>query len=356
MSCNDRVSVTIVTFNSGRFIKRCLESVLAQRYANKEIIVIDNASTDGTADILEQFVDRCRVVYNDENIGFAAAQNQAIRMSSGEWVLTLNPDVLLLPNFIQALADAGQMDPKIGTVCGKLLTIRASFDLPDKPLVDSTGIYFTPMLRHLDRGSQEVDNGHYLNHEFVFGATAAAALYRRQMIDDIAVDDEFFDPDFFVYREDADVAWRAQLLGWRCIYTPHARGYHVRNVLPGNRQSAASGDQHAFGEESLPDAHEEYHRRSVPAQLVFDHGAGPGGDFLLPGAGTEFAESVLVHREELETGDGQAARHHEPQARGRRVHRALVPLCAGERAGQQAEAVGPGLWRNRRRREASVAR
>jgi GT2 family glycosyltransferase len=132
------------------------------------------------------------------------------------------------------------MDPKIGTVCGKLLTIRASFDLPDKPLVDSTGIYFTPMLRHLDRGSQEVDNGHYLNHEFVFGATAAAALYRRQMIDDIAVDDEFFDPDFFVYREDADVAWRAQLMGWRCIYTPHARGYHVRNVLPGNRRALPS--------------------------------------------------------------------------------------------------------------------
>ena len=73
MSYNGRVSVTIVTFNSGRFIKRCLESVLAQRYANREIIVIDNASTDGTADILEQFEDRCQIVYNDENIGFAAA-------------------------------------------------------------------------------------------------------------------------------------------------------------------------------------------------------------------------------------------------------------------------------------------
>src|ERR1700721_3803713 len=199
MSCNDRGSVTIVTFNSGRFIKRCLESVVAQRYANKEIIVIDNASTDGTADLLEQFVDPCQVVYNDENIGFAAAQNQAIRMSSGEWVLTLNPDVLLLPNFIQALADAGQMDTRIGTVCGKLLTIRATFDLPDKPLVDSTGIYFTPMLRHLDRGSQEVDNGHYLNFEYVFGATAAAALYRREMIEEISILGEFFDPDFFVY-------------------------------------------------------------------------------------------------------------------------------------------------------------
>src|SRR5580698_5362922 len=116
MAYNDLVSVTIVTYNSGRFIKRCLESVLEQKYPNLEVIVIDNASTDGTADILEQFETRCRVFYNDENIGFAAAQNQAIRMSSGEWVLTLNPDVLLLPNFIQALADTGQMDPKIGTV------------------------------------------------------------------------------------------------------------------------------------------------------------------------------------------------------------------------------------------------
>jgi len=237
MSYNDRVSVTIVTFNSGRFIKRCLESVLVQRYPNKEVIVVDNASTDGTVDILEQFEDRCQIIYNDENIGFAAAQNQAISLSTGDWVMTLNPDVLLLPNFIQSLVDAGQMDSKIGSVCGKLLTILASFDLPEKPLVDSTGIYFTPMLRHLDRGSQEIDNGHYLNHEYVFGATAAAALYRRQMIEDVSLGEEFFDPDFFVYREDADVAWRAQLLGWRCIYTPHARGYHVRNVLPGNRRA-----------------------------------------------------------------------------------------------------------------------
>ena len=189
MSDNERVSVTIVTYNSGRFIKLCLESVLAQRYVNKEIIVIDNASTDGTVDILEQFEDRCQIIYNDENIGFAAAQNQAIRAGTSTWVLTLNPDVLLLPNFIQALVEDGQFDDRVGAVCGKLLAILATFDLPDKPLVDSTGIYFTPMLRHLDRGSQEVDNGHYLQHEYVFGATAAAALYRRAMIDDVSIGD-----------------------------------------------------------------------------------------------------------------------------------------------------------------------
>ena len=237
MSFSDFVSVTIVTYNSGRFIKRCLDSVLDQKYPQMEIIVIDNASDDGTVDLIEPFEDRCRIVYNEENIGFAAAQNQAIRMSRGGWVLTLNPDVLLLPDFIQALVRAGQIDPRAGTVCGKLLTMTSGFDFPAEPVVDSTGIYFTPNLRHLDRGSLEKDNGHYRQYEYVFGATAAAALYRREKIDDITIDGEFFDNDFFAYSEDADVAWRAQLMGWRCVYAPYARGYHVRKALPGNRRA-----------------------------------------------------------------------------------------------------------------------
>jgi GT2 family glycosyltransferase len=237
MASSDLVSITIVTYNSGRFIKRCLDSVLDQTYQFKEIIVIDNASTDGTTDILEPFEERCRIVYNEDNIGFAAAQNQAIAMSNADWVLTLNPDVLLLPDFITALVHAGNQDPRIGTVCGKLLTMSAGFDFPEKPVVDSTGIYFTPTLRHLDRGSLEYDNGHYRQYEYVFGATAAAALYRREMIDDVSLDGEFFDSDFFVYREDADVAWRSQLLGWKCLYAPYARGYHVRKALPGNRRA-----------------------------------------------------------------------------------------------------------------------
>jgi GT2 family glycosyltransferase len=236
MTRSDFVSVTIITFNSGRFIKKCLESVLDQNYPFKEVIVIDNNSSDGTIDILEPFEDRCRIIYNEENVGFAAAQNQAIALSNAEWVLTLNPDVLLLQGFIEALVTAGNLDSRVGTVCGKLLTMTSAFDFPEKPKVDSTGIYFTPNLRHLDRGSLEVDNGHYRNYEYVFGATAAAALYRREMIEDISIGGEFFDADFFVYREDADVAWRAQLLGWKCLYAPYARGYHVRNALPGNRR------------------------------------------------------------------------------------------------------------------------
>lgn len=237
MAYNDFVSVTIVTYNSGRYIKRCLESVLAQKGPQIEIIVVDNDSTDGTHDILERYEDRCTIVYNARNIGFAAAQNQAIGLARGNWILTLNPDVLLMPYFIQALLEAGRLDNRIGTVCGKLLVMSPDFDIDAKPRVDSTGIYFTPHFRHLDRGSRQIDNGHYLKREYVFGATAAAALYRREMIDDISIGGEFFDSDFFVYREDADVAWRAQLMGWRCLYTPYARGYHVRAVLPGNRRA-----------------------------------------------------------------------------------------------------------------------
>jgi len=236
MPSKDLVSVTIVTFNSGRFIRCCLESVLEQRYPRLEVIVIDNASTDGTPDILERFEGRCAVVYNEENIGFAAAQNQAIALSRGDWVLTLNPDVLLLPTFVSSLMETASFDPSVGTLCGKLLMMDASFQIPDQRVVDSTGIYFTPMLRHLDRGCLQTYNGHFREYEYVFGATAAAACYRRAMIEDISIDAEFFDSDFFTYREDADVAWRAQLLGWKCVYDPNACGYHVRKLRPGMRR------------------------------------------------------------------------------------------------------------------------
>src|SRR6202451_3662854 len=131
MSRSDFVSITIVTYNSGRFIKKCIESVLDQDYPFMEIIVIDNNSSDGTIDILEPFEGRCRIVYNDENIGFAAAQNQGISLSNAEGVLRLNPAVLLLHGFIQALVYAGNLDRRVGTVCGKLLTMSSTFDFPE---------------------------------------------------------------------------------------------------------------------------------------------------------------------------------------------------------------------------------
>ena len=231
------VCAAIVTYNSARYIRRCLEAVIRQEGVPIEIVVVDNGSTDGTAAVLRQFRGRVRVIHCGRNLGFAEAQNRAIRASSTEWVLTLNPDVLLRPGFVRALVEAGQADPEAGAVCGKLLSIGPGFTPLDEARIDSTGICFTPALRHFDRGWREPDRGGYENLEYVFGASAAAALYRRSMIDDVAIDGDFFDPDFFVYREDADVAWRAQLLGWRTLYTPAAEAFHVRTVTPANRRS-----------------------------------------------------------------------------------------------------------------------
>jgi GT2 family glycosyltransferase len=116
------------------------------------------------------------------------------------------------------------------------LSIGPGFQPLPETRIDSTGIYFTPAMRHFDRGWHEPDRDEDDGPEYVFGASAAAALFRREMIEDVSIDGSFFDPDFFVYREDADVAWRAQLLGWRCIYTPDAQAYHVRTVTPANRR------------------------------------------------------------------------------------------------------------------------
>jgi GT2 family glycosyltransferase len=231
------VCVAIVTYNSERYIRRCLEGVFEQEGVGTEVVVVDNASSDGTRAILRRFKGRIRTIYNDRNLGFAEAQNQAIRASSAAWVLTLNPDVLLLPHFLRTLWDAGEADPSAGSVCGKLLSIGPGFRPLDEPLLDSTGIFFTPAMRHFDRGWHEPDSPDFDSMEYVFGASAAAALYRREMIDDVAVDGSFFDPAFFSYREDADVAWRAILQGWRCIYVPAAASYHVRSAVPGNRRS-----------------------------------------------------------------------------------------------------------------------
>src|SRR5450432_2600775 len=233
------VGVSIVTFDSSRHIGRCLDALLAQEGVRMDVVVVDNASLDATGEILGQYRGRIRVIRNPENLGFAIAQNQAIRATRGPWVLTLNPDLLMEPGFLRNLVDAGRRDPGAGAVCGKLLSIGDGFEPQPERRIDSAGIYFTPAMRHFDRGWNEPDGPAFDRAEYVFGACAAAALYRRRMIDDISVDGEFFDPDFFAYREDADVAWRAQLLGWRCMYVPGAVAWHVRTAKPGDRRFIA---------------------------------------------------------------------------------------------------------------------
>ena len=237
-----RVAITVVTFNSARYIEGCLEHALAQDHAPLEVIVLDNASTDGTRSQLRRWESRVRVLLNHVNTGFAGGQNQAMAAASAgtEWFLTLNPDVRLRPDFVSALLRAASLTPRVGSICGKLLAASPDFAVASPPLLDSTGIVFTRSLRHLDRGNRVSDRGQYDVPELVFGGTAAACLYRKATIEDVSYQGEFFDADFFAYREDADVAWRAQLLGWQCVYTPEAVGLHVRAVTPEKRRSLSA--------------------------------------------------------------------------------------------------------------------
>lgn len=234
------IAVTLVTFDSVSDLPRCLDALAAQTSPPEEVVVVDNASSDGSAEFAEQHVAVARVERNQENRGFAAAQNQAIALTRADWVLVLNPDVRLDPGFLAALEPHLTKAPPLGTLCGKLLRAEANGRPREPATFDSTGIVFERSFRHLDRGSEQADTGQYDREEPVFGATGAAACYRRAMIDDVSIEGEFFDEAFFAYREDADVAWRAQLLGWDCLYVPSAVGYHVRRVLPENRSRVDS--------------------------------------------------------------------------------------------------------------------
>jgi len=145
------VCVSIVTFNSGRYIRRCLEAVLDQRGVRLDIVVVDNASVDDTPQILREFEDHIRIIRQPANLGCAEAQNVAVRSSRAEWVLALTPDVLLLPDFISALVLAGEDQADAGTVCGKLFGRGPDFQMFPGQLLESSDLFFFPAIRRYHR-------------------------------------------------------------------------------------------------------------------------------------------------------------------------------------------------------------
>lgn len=223
-----RVSIGIVTWNAAAHIAPCLDAVRAQTHTDVELLIVDNASTDGTRALLERETRADERTYFPRNTGFSAAHNTLIHRSRGEFYLALNPDVTLEPDFLTRILAAVEPRERVGAATGKLL--RA-----DGTTLDSTGIVMRQSQRHLDRGAGEADAGQFEERELVFGASGAAACYRRRMLEDVKIGGEYFDEDFFAYREDADLAWRAQLLGWDCVYVPDARARHVRRVTPERR-------------------------------------------------------------------------------------------------------------------------
>ncbi|GIP55867.1 glycosyltransferase family 2 protein [Paenibacillus vini] len=229
------VSVHIVTFNSGNDIEACLEAIFGQTYPINQIIIVDNASADDTIQRVEAIRARASIpvqislVTNADNVGFAPAHNQAIRLSSADYMLILNPDVILSPTYVEYLIRIMNKDQGIGSATGMLV-------FQNQPgIIDSTGLVMNRIWRAFDRGAGEPADKWKVSGD-VFGVSGAAAIYSREMIEAISIQGEFFDEDFFAYKEDVDVAWRGRLFGYRSYYCAEAVGYHKRGWKKGSRK------------------------------------------------------------------------------------------------------------------------
>lgn len=236
--CNVRlVSIVLVTWNSRLYLEWCRSGIQNQSHPRCEVIIVDNASGDGTKEWIGQRWHDAATIFLNRNCGFCRAVNIGIANAKGEYILLLNPDVKLEKDFIKHLHSAMESIPDAAIMTGKLLkSLGPQKPALDPPVIDSTGIYFKRNFRHFDRGSQEIDKGQYEHMEKVFGASGAAMFIRQEAVKDISIDGQFLDEDFFAYRDDADVCWRTRLLGWEIYYVPDAVAYHVRRVLSSNRR------------------------------------------------------------------------------------------------------------------------
>ena len=226
------VTASVVTWNHAHCIQACLESLLKQTHKELEIIVSDNASSDTTRDILERFKGRVRIVLNSENRGFCGGHNPVIAQTKSDFVLLVNPDIVLSENYVERAIGQISRNDEIGTICGLLLQGE-----PDQnPLIDGTGLTVGRSRRFLLRHHGVALSSVALRAGEVFGCDGALPLYRRKMIETISQENQFFDEMFFAHKEDHDVSWRAQLFGWKTVFDPSCIAVHPRVFRPGNLQ------------------------------------------------------------------------------------------------------------------------
>lgn len=226
------ISVCIVTYNSASDIRACLEAVKSQSYPIASVVIVDNASTDHSIDEIESWDSggiNLVLMNNKINNGFAGGQNQAIAASQSDYVLVLNPDVRIHEDYVKCLVNELEKESKAGSATGKLVSGL------DHQIIDSTGLVMGYLRQARDRGAGEAAV-RWEEPAYIFGTSGAASLYARRMITEISIAGEFFDEQFFAYKEDVDVAWRAQLLGWKAKYVPEAHAIHARGWKKGGRK------------------------------------------------------------------------------------------------------------------------
>jgi GT2 family glycosyltransferase len=237
----EQLIISIVSWNSAKTIKACIESVLNQTFTDFKVLVIDNNSHDDTCAIVEQFKDeRIHLFRQKENTGFCGGHNFAIANSLQEFVLLVNPDIIMDSRYIENALRTMKLDGRTGTVCG--LLIQSGKEDPNC-IIDSAGLEMSRsrVMRMKHHGEKLAATK--LAIEEVFGADGALPLYRRSMINDISYNGQFFDNTFFAHKEDWDISWRARIYGWKTVFDPECIAIHPRHFKPKNLKLRGSIDK-----------------------------------------------------------------------------------------------------------------
>jgi GT2 family glycosyltransferase len=226
----DLISVIVVNLERRELLKRCLESLSNQTVEHFELIVVDNGSQDGSADMVAEHFSSdaghgflLKLIRNPENRGFCAGNNQGLAAASGSFIALLNNDAEADPNWLEALRRVFDRGATVGMAASKILVYE------DPTRIDKAGHLMYPDGQNRGRGSGELDCGQYDRMEETLWPDGCAAMYRREMLDQIGG----FDEDFFAYGDDAELGLRARIAGWICFYVPDAVVRHHRGSTLG---------------------------------------------------------------------------------------------------------------------------
>ena len=219
MSSQTGISVAIANWNGGDHVVKCLDSLFAQSQQPDEVIVVDNGSTDGSPLQIRVQHPQVRLLTRPQNEGFCAGYNRAIRATRSEYVLILNNDVTLDPEFLVNAKRYLDIREDVGWLAARVRT---------EGLGDLQGSYLS---RHVGLSSERS----LADEAPVFAGSGAVIFCRRSMLDDIAYEGEYYDESFFAYIEDVDLAWRANLRGWHCAFRDNLRCSHIGSASQAKR-------------------------------------------------------------------------------------------------------------------------
>jgi GT2 family glycosyltransferase len=216
-------SVIIPNWNGALHLPVCLDALRAQTYPRLEVILVDNASTDGSRALIRDRYPDVRWLGLERNLGLTGGNNAGFRAAQGDILISLNNDTEAHPLFVESLVTALLDHPQAGMAAAKMLL----FDRRD--VIHSAGDGYGVDGIPFNRGVWQHDEGQFSEPGWVFGGCGGAVAYRRAMLNAVGM----FDESFFMYCEDVDLNWRSQLAGWRCWYTPAAIVYHKLSATGG---------------------------------------------------------------------------------------------------------------------------